>query len=97
MHKTRRLVQVFDGLCHLENDMATQILAKVGQPHDLVEEFPPGTQLEDDIVVLACFGEINQFDDVGVFNLPHDLDLFEDIGTLRQLALFPSPKANTHT
>lgn len=68
--------------------MTTQILAKIGQAHDLVEQFTSRAQLEDNIVVLTRFSEINQLDDVGMLNLPHDLDFLEDIGTLRKSVLF---------
>ena len=102
MNNARGLVQVFDGVCHLANDMSTQIFAKVCQAHNLMEQFAPGAQFEDNVVVLASFRKVKQLDDVRVVNLAHDLDLFQDICSLRRyinslLLEYKKQKARRHT
>jgi hypothetical protein len=82
MHDTSILVQVFQRLGDLHDDMSRQVLAKVGQANDLVKQFATGTELQDDVVVLAGFGEVDELDDIGVIELTHDLHLFEDVGSL---------------
>ncbi len=47
-----------------------------------MEQFAAGTKLEDDVVILPRLGEIDQSDNVGMIELPHDLDLFQDICAL---------------
>jgi hypothetical protein len=47
-----------------------------------MEQFAARTKFEDDIVVLARFGEVDQLDDVGMVKLTHDLDFFEDVRSL---------------
>jgi hypothetical protein len=51
-----------------------------------MEELATGAKLENDVVVLSGFGEVDKTDDVGVIQLPHDLNLFEDVGSLRRIA-----------
>ena len=48
----------------------------------MVKELTARTKLEYDVVVLACFGELDKLDDVGMVKLSHDLDFFEDVGAL---------------
>ena len=48
-----------------------------------MEEFATGTQLEDDVIVLLGFAELDKLDDVGVFEVAHDLDFFEDVRSLK--------------
>ena len=47
-----------------------------------MEQFAARTKLEDDVVVLARFGKVNQLDDVGVVKLTHDLDFLKDVRSL---------------
>ena len=82
MHHAFLFVQVFERLGDLNDDVSTEILAEIGQADDLVEEFAARTQLEHDEVVLTRFGERNQLDDVGMIDLTHDLNLFEDVCSL---------------
>lgn len=51
-------MQVLEGLGDLDDDVARKVLAEVGELHDLVEELATGGQLEDDVVVLLGFGEL---------------------------------------
>lgn len=82
MHHAFVLVQVFHSFCHLRYYMPTEVLAEVGQPDNLMEELAAGAELEDDVVVLTGFGEVDEFDNVGMVELSHDLYLFEDVRSL---------------
>lgn len=62
--------------------MTTQILAEIGQPNNLMEELASWAEFENNIIVLARFGKVNEADNVGVVQLSHDLYLFEDVGSL---------------
>jgi hypothetical protein len=62
--------------------MTTEILTKVGQADDLVEEFSAWAELEDNVIVLARLRKLDQFDDIRVIDLAHNLDLFEDVRSL---------------
>lgn len=76
------LVQVLERSGDADDDMARQLFAEVGQSYDLVEQLATGGQLQDDVVVLLGLGKFDELDDVGVIELAHDLNLFEDVGTL---------------
>jgi hypothetical protein len=82
-------VQVLQCLGDLDDGVSRKILGKVGQADDLVEQLATGTQLEDDVVVLLGFGEVDEFDNVGVVELAHDLDFLEDIGSLWGITSVP--------
>lgn len=82
MHDTCLLVQILQRLGDLDNDVSREVLAEVGQANDLVEELATRTKFEDQVVVLPRFGEVDQFDDVGVVQLAHNLHLFEDVCSL---------------
>jgi hypothetical protein len=75
-------MQVFNGFGYLLNDVSAQILAEVGQSHDLVEELASGAELQNDVVVLSGFREIDQLDNIGVVEVAHNLNLLEDICAL---------------
>jgi hypothetical protein len=62
--------------------MSAEIFAEVGESDDLMEELAARTQLQDDVVVLLGFGEVDQSDDIGMIKLTHDLDFLEDIRSL---------------
>lgn len=62
--------------------MSGQVLAEICQAYDLMEQFASWAQLEDDVVVLPRFGEVDELDNVGVIKLSHDLYFFEDICSL---------------
>lgn len=53
MDDTFLLVEVLQRIGYLNDDMPAQILTEVGQPDDLVEEFPPGAELQYYKVVLT--------------------------------------------
>jgi hypothetical protein len=75
-------MEVFYRLGDLYDDMTSQILAEVGQTHDLMEQLAAGTQLQDDVVKLRRLGELDEFDNIWVIQLAHYLDFFQDIGAL---------------
>jgi hypothetical protein len=87
-------VEVLQGLRNLHNDVPREILAEVGQSDDLVEQLAAGRQLEDDVVVLPRLGKVDELDDVGVVELLHDLDFFQDVGPLRGVVSFRSKLAS---
>lgn len=62
--------------------MPTEIFTEIGQADDLVEQLATRTQLEDDEVMLAGFGKVDEANDIGMVQLSHDLNLFEDVGSL---------------
>ena len=62
--------------------MTTEFLAEIGQAHDLMEELAARAQLQDDVVVLSRFGEVEKLDDIRVVELTHDLYFFQDISSL---------------
>lgn len=82
MHNTSFLMQVFQRLRHLHNHMSTQVLAKVRKTDNLMEELAAWAELQNDVVILSGFGEVDEADDVGVVELSHYLDLFENIRSL---------------
>lgn len=83
MNHTLLLVQVVKGFGHLRNDMSREIFAKVGESYDLVEQLASWCQLEHDEVVFFGFEKVDETDDVGVLHLTHDLNLFENVGSLQ--------------
>lgn len=76
------LVQVLQRLCNLGDDMTREVLAEISQADNLVEQLATRAELEDDVVVLACFGKFDELDDVWMFELSHNLYFFEDVGSL---------------
>ena len=82
MYCASLLMQIFQSFGDLDDDMTRQLLAEVREAHNLVEQLASGGEFEDDVVVLAGFGEIEEFYDVGVVKLAHDLYLLEDVGSL---------------
>ena len=84
MNDTLVLMQIFQRLCDLDNDVPTEFFTEVGKADDLVEELAPGAELKDDVVVLAGFGESDEGDDVGMVKLSHDLNFFENVGALEK-------------
>lgn len=47
-----------------------------------MEELSTGAQLEDEVVVLFGFAELNELHDIRMVQLTHDLDLLKDVGAL---------------
>lgn len=47
-----------------------------------MEKLATRTQLQDEIVVLSGFGEVDEFDHVGVVKLSHDLYFLQDVRSL---------------
>ena len=82
VNHARCFMQVFDGMGDLRDDMSTEILAEVCQSHDLVEELSTGAELQNNVIVLAGFGKVDQLDDVGVIQVAHDLDFFQNVCSL---------------
>lgn len=82
MNDAPLLMQVLQRLCNLCDDVPRQFLTEVCETDDLVKQFAAGRQFEDYVVVLARLGEVDEFDDVGVVDLAHDLNLLEDVRPL---------------
>ncbi len=66
MHHAGGLVQEFERLCDLGDDVPRQVLAEVGEAHDLVEELAARAQLQNDKVVLPRLVEVDELYDVTV-------------------------------
>ena len=64
--------------------MSTEVFAEVGQPNNLVEELAARAEFQNNIVVLARLGKVDQLDDVRVIYLSHDLHFFENVGSLER-------------
>ena len=82
MYYTGLLVEILQRFGDLGDDVAREILAKVGEANNLVEKLATRAKLEDNVVVLPCLLELDELDNVGVVDLAHDLHLFENVGTL---------------
>ena len=52
-----------------------------------MEELSAGCQLQYDVVILFRFGEFDELNDVGVVQLPHDLDLLQNVCPLLRLSV----------
>ena len=77
-------VEVLQCLSNLKNHVAAQVFAEVRQSYNLMKEFSSGTEFQDDVVVLARFGEADKLDDVWMIELSHNLYFLQDIGSLVQ-------------
>jgi hypothetical protein len=81
-------MEILDGFCDLDDDVTAEVFTEIGQAHNLMEQLAPWTQFQYDIIVLARFGEFDQFDNIGVIELSHDLDLFQDVRALEQVLAY---------
>jgi hypothetical protein len=79
MNNTLLLVEIFESLGHLNNDVSGKLLAEICQADNLVEKFTTGGKLQNDVIILPRFGEFDELDNVGVVKLAHNLDLLQDI------------------
>ena len=84
MYNSSRLVQIFQSLRDLHNDVTTEILTEVCQSDNLMKQLASRTELENNVVILPGFREINEINDVGVVQLAHDLNFFENIRSLHE-------------
>ena len=48
-----------------------------------MEKLASGRKLKHNVVILSRFGEVDEADNVGMVELSHDLNLFEDICSLQ--------------
>lgn len=48
-----------------------------------MEQFATWGKFENDVVILLGFGKVDELDDVGVVQLAHNLDFFQNVGPLR--------------
>ena len=83
MHNTSFFMQISQGFCNLDDYMSTKVFGEICQTHNLMEKLATRGKLEDDVVVLSRFGKVDKLDDVGMVQLSHDLDFFEDIRSLQ--------------
>ena len=75
-------MQIFKRFGYLHDDVPREVFAEVCETYDLVEQFAARAQLQHDKIVLPRLAEINEFDDIGMIQLSHNLNLFEDVCTL---------------
>jgi len=82
MHYTSLFMQVQQSLCDLGDDVSRKVFTKVCETNDLVEELTARAKLQDDVVVLTGFDEFNEFDDIWVVKLSHNLNFLENVCAL---------------
>lgn len=82
MNDSGFFVEILNRVRDLADDMSAEIFAKVGQSHDLMKQFTPGAKFKDYVIVLGRLREVDQFDDIGVVEVAHNLYFFENIRTL---------------
>lgn len=82
MNNSRGFVKVLNRIGHLANDMSAEIFAEVRQPHDLMEQFTTRAKFKNNVIVLLRLREVNQFDNIRMFEIAHNLDLFKNVRTL---------------
>jgi hypothetical protein len=75
-------MKIFNCFRNLGDHVSAEILAEIRQADDLMEKLASRTELENDVVVLSGLGEIDQFSDVGVIKVAHNLNFLEDVGSL---------------
>ena len=63
--------------------MTTKVFTEIRQSNYLVEQLASRTKFKNDVVVLAGLREVKELDDIRMVDLPHDLHLFKDVGSLR--------------
>ena len=59
--------------------MPGEIFAEVSKTHNLVEKLAARAKLKNDVIVLFCFGEIDELDDIWMVDFSHDLNFFENV------------------
>lgn len=62
--------------------MTRKFFAKVCQANNLMEELAALGEFENDVVILSRFRKFDEFDDVWMIKLTHDLYFFQDVGAL---------------
>lgn len=67
--------------------MPRKVFAEVCESDNLMEEFTTRAELKDDVVVLSRLREVDELDDIGMVDLSHDLDFFQDIRALENRLL----------
>lgn len=72
MYHTLLFVQIPQRLRNLNNDVPTQILRKVRQPHNLVEQFSAGAQLENQVVISFGLLKVDELDNIRMIQSLHD-------------------------
>lgn len=91
MHNTCFLVQILQRLRHLKDDVPRKVLTEVGETNDLMKEFSTRAKFEDDEIILPGFVKVDEFDDIRVIQLPHDLNFLEDVRALYTLLISGCP------
>lgn len=81
-------MKILDGFGDLDDNVTAEVFTEIGQAHNLMEQFAPWTQFQNDIVVLARLGEFDEFDNIRVIELSHNLDLFQDVRALQQISVY---------
>lgn len=79
------LVQVFKSLGYLDNHVSRKVFAEVCEAHNLMEQFATRRKLKYDVVILSGFGKIDQFNDIRVIELAHNLYFFQDVCSLSRM------------
>jgi hypothetical protein len=91
MNNTCFLMQILKCIGNLSDDVPGQVFAKIRKTDDLVEKLAARAQFKNNEIVLPRFGEVDEFNDIWVVKLPHNLNLFEDICSLDTIKSAPGP------
>ena len=86
MYHAFLFMEIEQSLGNLHYDVSAQVLAEIRQPYYLMEQLATGAKFQYDEIVLAGFGKGHQLDDVGMVQSTHDLNFFQDIGSLESLS-----------
>lgn len=79
MNDSLFFVEVLKCLGHLDDNMTGELLAEVGQANDLMEQLATWSQLQNNKVIVLGLGKVDQLDNIGVVELLHNLNFFENV------------------
>jgi hypothetical protein len=79
MNNAFLFMQILQSLGNLGDNVPREMFAKVGEANDLMEELSTRGQLKNDVIILPRFRKVYEFDDVGMIQLSHDLNFFQDV------------------
>ena len=87
MDNTANFMKILQRFGNLNDDVPTQLLTEIRQSYYLMKQLASRAELQDNVVILAGFREVDQLHDIGVVYLSHDLNFFENVLPLPLLML----------
>lgn len=84
MNDTHGLMQIFNSLANLLDDMSTQILSQRSKLGNLVIELATRAKFQNHVAILACLRRVDKLDYILMVEFPCDLDLLDQVFFLRQ-------------